>query len=391
MPLLSPTIQRLQQALQANEPDALPAFWQEVAQRDIPLIEAASDGDSLVTFVWRHDGAARNVAVIQDFGTDGIREHHMTRLPNSDLWILTRRLHADTRTTYQISPSTDDDRSVAGPYQLDPLNPKTYPGFLFEDGGTILFSLLELPDAPPLPWRAYQTLHAGSVALHRPFADQRRLWLYTPAVTPPTSLPALLVFDGRIYKDLLCLPQILDYLIETGAIPPIVALMVDNVDRSELHCQPAYAAFIAEQVIPWLCANAPVTSDPAQTVVLGSSSGGLGALYLASQYGHIVGTVCAQSGWFRWMPEGDPAHHWLARQLASVPTLPLRVLLQVGNLETAQMADGGPSQLTANRHMRDTLAGRVAALAYQEYSGGHDTSSLEAPLAQGLVALFGGQ
>jgi enterochelin esterase family protein len=110
--------------------------------------------------------------------------------------------------------------------------------------------------------------------------------------------------------------------------------------------------------------------------------------FLAYRFPALFGVVLAQSGWFRWRPEGDPEHHWLARQFAAAPKRPVAFWLQVGNLEVAQMADGGPSQLEANRTMRATLLAKGYAVRYQEYSGGHDASSLEYPLAQGLLELF---
>jgi enterochelin esterase family protein len=297
-------------------------------------------------------------------------------------------MRSDTRTTYQLSPSLSLDPSEPAPYQLDPLNPKTFTAYLSEIGNNILFSLLELPDAPTLPWRLTDSVKAGTVQLHTPFDDQRRLWVYMPPIRMTTLLPVLVVFDGRLYKDQLKLPEMLDYLIGNRQIPPIIALLVDNTDRSELLCKPEFADYIGNEVIPWLRATYPITPDPFQTIVAGSSFGGLAAAFLALKHPHIFGTVLSQTGWFRWHPEDDPGFHWLARQFAATPKLPLRFWIQVGNLEVAQMSDGGPSQLAANQHFRDTLQAKVYFVSYQEYSGGHDASSLEFPLAQALTEIL---
>jgi enterochelin esterase-like enzyme len=61
-------------------------------------------------------------------------------------------------------------------------------------------------------------------------------WVYMPPNSDATPLPMLLVFDGRLYKDQMKLPEMLDYLIGKK-YPPIAALMVDSVDRSELICK----------------------------------------------------------------------------------------------------------------------------------------------------------
>jgi enterochelin esterase family protein len=342
----------------------------------------------LVTFLWRDDGSAQNVAVIQDWGTDGIREHHMTRLPESDVGYLTRIMRSDTRTTYQLSPSSSINPNEPAPYQLDPLNSKTFTAYHSETGHDILFSLMELPDAPALPWRQANSVQRGTVQLHKPFADQRRLWIYMPSAPTENLLPVIAVFDGRLYKDQLKLPEMLDCLISRGHIPPVAALLVDNIDRNELLCQLDFADYMGKKVISWLRTTYPVTRDPHQTVIMGSSLGGLAASYLAFQYPQVFGTVLSQTGWFRWHPENDPEHHWLARQFAAAPKLPIRFWLQVGNLEVAQMLDGGPSQLAANQYFRDTLQEKGYFVSYQEYSGGHDASSLEFPLSQALTEIL---
>ena len=187
--LLSPRLQHLYHDIQFEGQQALEVFWDEIAQRGSPMIEPSTNGYSLVTFLWRDDGVARQVAVIQDWGADGIREHHMVCLPGTDLWYVTRQMRNDTRTTYQFSPNTSDDPKQPAPYQLDPLNPKTFTAYLSEAGHDILFSFLELPEAPRLAWRQTHSIPTGSTTLHQPFEDQRRLWVYLPRdlVDAPTS------------------------------------------------------------------------------------------------------------------------------------------------------------------------------------------------------------
>src|SRR5215211_6589116 len=191
--LLSPRLQRLYHDIQSDKRRALETLWAEIEQTGSPVIEPSAKGYSFVTFLWKDDGVARQVAVIQDWGTDGIREHHMSRLPDTDVWYLTRQMRNDTRTTYQLSPSTSEDPTQLAPYQLDPLNPKTFTAYLSETGPDILFSLLELPEAPPLPWHETYHLTRGVIKLHQPFDDQRRFWVYLPPLPLTTSLPLLVV------------------------------------------------------------------------------------------------------------------------------------------------------------------------------------------------------
>lgn len=389
MVLLSPRLRRLYSDIQSDRKHALEIFWAEIEQQAAPLIEPGTNGYSFVTLLWRDDGVARQVAVIQDWGADGIREHHMTCLPGSDVWFVTRQMRNDTRTTYQLSPSTSDDPDQSAPYQLDPLNPRTFTAYLSETGNHILFSFLELPEAPPLPWREAPSQPAGVIKLHQPFEDQRRLWVYLPPVQSTNPLPLLVIFDGRQYKDMLHLPAILDYLITRGQIPAVAALLIDNLDRTELLCQSEFAEYIADKVLPWVRDTYSATRDSHRTVVIGSSYGGLAAAFLAFKFPQIFGTALSQTGWFRWHPESDPEHHWLARQIAKSAKVQVAFWLQVGNLEIAQMLDGGPTQLAANRYMRDLLQAKGYRVSYREYSGGHDLSSWEFPLAQALIEILG--
>ena len=84
--VLSPRIEHRFEEFQKTGHMALSEFWAEMEEEGTPIMEAASSGDSYVTFVWREGGTAQHVAVIQDWGCDGIREHHMSRLPGSDVW-----------------------------------------------------------------------------------------------------------------------------------------------------------------------------------------------------------------------------------------------------------------------------------------------------------------
>ena len=392
----STRLQQLATALQQGDRAALTAFWAEVAAIGTPWIEPKGDGDYLVTFLWRDPGDTQSVAVIQDWGANGIYEHWMTPLPASDVWFKTRVMRSDTRTTYQLAPTPLADPTSSIPYQLDPLNPHLHIAFLAENGNHIRFSFLELPDAPVQPWKG-STAPKGMVQLYH-LPGPRRAWVYTAASITRDSrydlpgrlggYPLLITFDGRLSKDLLNVPAMLDHLVATGQIPPLIALFVDQPNRQELLCEPAFADYMAQRVMPWLRENFPVTTDPAQTVLTGSSYGGLAAVYLGLRHPQLFGKILSQTGWFRWRPEGDPDFHWLARQVAQSPRLPLRFYLDVGTLEVAQMRDGGPTQLAANRHLRDGLLGKGYPVTYVEYSGGHDSSSLESPLFAALAQML---
>jgi enterochelin esterase-like enzyme len=378
--LLSTRLRALQVLIENGNSSALANFWTYVEQQGTPIIEPAEAGYCHVTFLWRDDGTTRSVDVIQDWGADGIREHSMTHLQGTDIWYKTRVMLSDTRTTYQLAPDPLPAAHTGSvPLMPDPLNPQRFLVYSDESGFKIWFSLLVLPDAPAQPW-LNANVPTGTITLHTPFEDGRRIWVYMPNTTNPPPYSLLVVFDGRFAIDLVNLPKMLDLRMSEGKIRPTVAVFIDNPDRRELTCDPGFADYVVQRIIPWARASFPATHDPALTVISGSSFAGLGAAYLGLRYPDVFGVVLSQTGWFRWHPDEDAEHEWLAQQFVVHPTQPVRFYLDVGSLETARMLDGGPSQLVANRHMRDVLRAKGYEVIYREYSGGHDCSSTQNPL-----------
>jgi enterochelin esterase-like enzyme len=235
----------------------------------------------------------------------------------------------------------------------------------------------------------------GKVALHRVrsavLGNERRAWVYTPPDETDTAEDRglLLLFDGWTYNHDIGAPAILDRLIAEERIPPLVAVLLDSLDEAtrdrELPCYPPFVAFLADELLPWACPRFAATSDPARTIVGGSSYGGLAATYAALTRPDLFGRVLSQSGSFWWKPDDDPEHEWLARQFVDAPKQSIEFFISVGLREAKARIT--PHQLIVNRHMRDVLRAKGYATHYVEYDGGHDHESWRATLAGGLVAL----
>jgi enterochelin esterase family protein len=225
--------------------------------------------------------------------------------------------------------------------------------------------------------------------------NERRVWTYTPpgynAAHGPYAL--LVVFDGKEYIDLIPTPTILDNLLAEGRLPPMVALFPDSLGwetrNRELPCHPPFLDFLRQELLPWAQSQFHLTADPARSIIAGSSYGGLAAAYVGLSLSQRFGRVLSQTGAFGWSPSAETEPEWLARQFVQQALLPLWFYLDVGDLETEPTEDNGPSQLTANRHLRDVLRAKGYPVQYAEYSGGHDYLNLQGTLANGLIALLG--
>ena len=129
---------------------------------------------------------------------------------------------------------------------------------------------------------------------------ERRVWVYTPPGYRSTGAPAdlVVVFDGRMYIDRMLAPITFDNLIAAKRIAPVVAVFVENpfsVRNDELSANPAYADFVATELVPWVRQRFNVTKDPRRVVIAGASAGGGGAMYVALQHSNVFGNVLSQS------------------------------------------------------------------------------------------------
>jgi enterochelin esterase family protein len=226
------------------------------------------------------------------------------------------------------------------------------------------------------------------------------VWIYTPPGYSKENEPYgfLVMLDGFFYTNLMPVSTTLDNLLAEKRLPPLVAIMIgtlyhDDTRKRDYGCYPPYIDFLTKELLPWARQDVHLTTDPNLVAIVGASRGGLMAGYIALNMPDVFGNVLCQSGSFGWKPDGDPEQDWLARQYAANPKAPLHFYMEAGLFETdLMMVDGFSINLLAsNRHLRDVLQARGYPVHYREFSGGHNTVIYRGTLADGLLALFGGQ
>jgi enterochelin esterase-like enzyme len=389
----SPRIAELATQIQSGSRKAVTRFWQSV-QGKSPLIEALP-GDNryvLVTFLWRADRNTQNVQMRG--GLPSERPKPFSRLSRTDVWYWTERLPKDARFAYSLwvtqkihrpgRASQPAQQVIAVTYPPDPLNPH-----MFNDG-----PILELPEAPPQPWRIRKPeVPAGEVKSHVLQSDvlkeKRTVTVYTPPGYAPgrKDTRLLIFFDGEDYQRLIPTPVILDNLIASKRIPPAIAVLVHNQGTRfrDLRCSDAFAEFVVKELLPWTRGKYAVSADPQHVVVAGLSLGGLMAGYCALRYPDVIGNVLSQSGAFWFSPSGGgnpmPEDGWIATQFAVAPPRPIRFYMEVGRLESTGMIQN-------NRRLRDVLRARGYAVTYSEFNGGHDYLTWRGSLAEGLIVIL---
>lgn len=422
----SPRLRQLAEDVQSRGADSLEAFWRQVAAEGAPLVESA-DGDAthrLVSFVWRDPDAVEAVTLVGGFATKAA-EANLTRLPGTDVWHRSFRVSADARATYLFSPN--DPEALGRPVRTwaersagwapDALNPRRwqYPSDVdreVPEGDPrrlgITWSRVDLPDAPPTSWSVPAGAGPGCVRPHRirsaslapcpwlpePLQKTRRMWVYTPAGFDAASgcCSLALFLDGWDYINLIPTPVILDNLIAAGRIPPVVAVFLDNpvlLRDEELSHNPALTELIVSELVPWVCREFNVTAQPHRRIIAGLSLGALAAAHVAVTRPGVFGSVLCQSGSFWWKPLSAPEFEWLTTRIATVG-LDARFHLSVGRFETwTPVAEGAPTLLMANRHLRDVLRAKARLAGYAEFSGGHQWVCWESLLPEALTCLLG--
>lgn len=380
------------------------AFWKEIKQRGTPIVEEIPEDEDhvKVTFFWRGSENTKNVGL---YGTLWMepKKCQLENIPGTSIWTKSFVLEKDFRGVYFFSPndpvetfpdSKEKFYAFLNLLKSDPYNPKKYRISCFAPK----FSEIELPNAKKQPnIFPRDDTPKGKVIQHdfvsSILGNERTIQIYLPHgyCEENSPYPLLIVFDGDAYTRIVPTPTILDNMIAEEKIPPVVAVFIDNASgqrSKELPCNPLFAKFLVEELLPWLHERYSLSKVEKNVVLAGSSYGGLAAAYIAYCYPQIFGNVLSQSGAFWYKPEGLEEYGWLVKEFAKADYLPIRFYMDVGKHENFSLW-GQPDILSMNRELRDLLLKKGNEVTYVEFNGGHEYAWWRITLADGLEALLG--
>ena len=207
--------------------------------------------------------------------------------------------------------------------------------------------------------------------------------VYVPESAKSASeLPVLYITDGPGYIRQGGMPGVLDDLIGSGEIEPVVAVFVDARDpdnlqtnrrNSQFLCNRDYLRFYVEELIPLVEQTWPVGRSRDHRGILGLSFGGTNAACFGLM-GHET---------FSDIGMHSPANHPVEELLPAyeeMPLLPLRMFLSTGK----------PNDNTqANRRFRNVLRNKGYAMKYVETREGHNWNNWR-PLIDDVLLYFYG-
>jgi enterochelin esterase-like enzyme len=411
----SARIARLMDELEAGITAATDVFWAEIAESGAPLVEPLPNEDDgwCVTFVWRGSDADAPVVVIGDIVGWDFTQNQLQHIAGTDVYHLSARVPPKTRAIYCLSPRDSlkplhvlDWPDGTQNWRTDPLNaqelsiPANTNAAHLQPVAT--YSLLETPDAERPLWDIERsgtprgTITSTSLWSEFLGAD-KEIFTYLPAgYLTGKTYPLLVIFDAWEYIYAAGIQTVFDNLIEAGEISELIAILISSGDwrqrNTELPCHEPFAQFVAEEVVPWANEHWALTDVREKRVVAGASFGGLAAAFVALQRPDVFGKFLSQTGAFWYGPDDDEPE-WLLRHASLKDGLSLTGYLEVGLLEDHPIGPvgfRGPSQLDANRHMRDELRSLGHKVTYVEYPGPHLQPHMPGgTIADGLRCLLG--
>jgi len=357
------------------------AFWNRVvAEKRMPLVFGE-------TAVFLYRGPGKSVEWRGDHvGWRPSEEAKGKRIGKSDVWQYRRAFDPHARIDYKLV--VDGER-----WLLDELNPHA------QMGGYGPNSELRMPAWIPSPLvERSATLARGTLSADRKLASEALGYdvvyrVYTPAGFTGTesNLPSLYVTDGSDYwrDDMGALIVVLDNLIASKRLPPLVVVFVDPWDRrngtnrreSEYIPPPdgtcRFCDFLEGELVPLVDSSYPTARSADARAILGTSLGGLIATFMTTKYRDVFGLAGIQSP--AYWPAGGAAE-----LLKGSDAGPLRAFIDIGSYE-------GTEAIADAKRAKAILESRGATVGWLEPHDGHSWGHWRATVDDVVVFLFEGR
>jgi enterochelin esterase family protein len=257
--------------------------------RRIPIVE-----DNYAIFIYR--GSASSVAVAGDMNGWSSSSATMNKVAGTTFFYYSRTFELNARIDYKlvINGST---------WVLDPLNPNTC------TGGYGPNSELAMPNYIQ-PWEInYKPAIPHGVVLQSSLQSTNtgttfNIKIYLPPNYNDTSKKFATVYfqDGFEYIELAKVVNVLDNLIDSGKIIPVIGVFVKPNNRNEEYAgsvRNQYRLFFVNELVPWIDGLYRTIKNPQNRLVLGDSYGGNISALICYNHPDVFGNCGVHSGAFQ--------------------------------------------------------------------------------------------
>ncbi|MCW8824734.1 MAG: alpha/beta hydrolase-fold protein [Ignavibacteriaceae bacterium] len=264
----------------------------------IPFIE-----DSTANFIYL--GNPNSVTVPGDFNGWSITAWPMTHLSQTNFWYRSENFELDARLDYKfvLNGST---------WILDPENPNTCQGGFGPNSELSMPLYLQPWEINYNPNIAHgtvvpKTLYSTNVGTNY------HLNIYLPPGYDSLGLqtyPTVYFQDGSEYISLGKATNVIDNLLDSSKIQPVIAVFVTPNNRNEEYAgtiRNQYRLFFVEELVPYIDANYKTEIDPEKRLVLGDSYGGNISALISYNHPDVFGLCGLHSGALQ--PNGYEAYN----------------------------------------------------------------------------------
>lgn len=260
----------------------------------LPSFPYISPDNQQVYFIYQSDFSIAQVALAGDMNGWNPDASPMTNLEYTRLWYRSDIFPSDARLDYKFV--------IGSSWILDPNNPNTV------SGGFGPNSELAMPDYIQ-PWEIEKDEMVAEGTIEQYNLESRntgktydvRVYL-PPGYDEQASYPVAYFHDGTDYLFLGSAATVFDNLIDAGKIQPLIGVFVPPTDRTNEYATGMrfqYAAFFAEELVPFIDNNFATITDPASRAVIGASFGGNISAIISFTYPEVFGNCGIHSGAFQ--------------------------------------------------------------------------------------------
>jgi enterochelin esterase-like enzyme/HSP20 family molecular chaperone IbpA len=379
---------RLEETSKEALPDEVDRFLQVLHAVGTPMIDGSE-----VHFVY-YGPDARKVSLVGEFNQWSPKGIALTLLGETGFFYHTMHVNGPARVEYKLI--------VDGEWMTDPLCQNTVDNGIGEQNSSFVVGNFheppELEWLPSIPHGKVEEFDFESQLLN----NRRRVYVYLPPSydTDETHrFPTLYVHDGGEYLSRARLATVLDNLIHGQDIAPLIAVMVDPVDRMrEYWANEDYGRFTENELLPFIDKKYRTLARRAARGVMGASLGGLISTYLALSRPHLFSKVGGQSSALFLLDEARMSGlaSEIRKRFAVLPRRwvepkSLSALLDELRDPIAFYYDVGkyePQFIPAHHRLVPLLEAKGCPCFFQELTGGHNWTSWRAHLKDLLTFLW---
>ena len=348
----------------AQKTAAVDSFMIYARTVGIPFIE-----DSTANFICL--GNYNSVTTAGDFNNWSAAAWPLTRLPQTNFWYRSQNFELDARLDYKFVLNGSN-------WILDPENPLTC------SGGFGPNSELAMP-AYVQPWEIQYNpniLH-GTVLSKSIYSANTSVTYQLNIYLPPgydtlsaLTYPTVYFQDGGEYISLASAVKVLDNLIDSNKIKPVIGVFVTPNNRNEEYAyskRNQYRLFFVNELVPYIDNNYKTIENPANRLVLGDSFGGNISALISYNHPEVFGLCGLHSAAF-W-----PNNYEALNLITSGPVKPIKWSSIWGTYE---------SLYPELRSFRDFLLGNNCQLDWLERPEGHSWGLWRASIDRMLEYFF---